>query len=383
MTLLEDVETLKKSPLPEVRETIANKICDYFNKDTFEGEEYKIACDILRLFAKDIEIRVRIALSQSLKNNPKIPHDIALRLASDEMEVAVPILQFSKVITEGDILEIIVSTNSVGKLIAISKRDDVSKSVSSALVLKREEKVCSTLFSNLNAEISEETLNLAIEEFARNGDIVNSLLNRGDLPIGIIEKMISLTTDNLKQKIQEHLQGDNKTADTLVDEVRERATLGLLDEKPINKPLNRVQDESDKAQKAEQLARHLYSQKRLSSSIILRSICEGNIDFFEASLSVSSRIPLVNVRALVRSGEKQALCSLFQRAEFPLSSVDAIVVILKFIKKENYAAKIFDKNTKRRLIEYIEANNYDSNTPLMPYIMALISSDITIDNITN
>jgi uncharacterized protein (DUF2336 family) len=299
------------------------------------------------------------------------------------MEVAVPILQFSKVITEGDILEIIVSTNSVGKLIAISKRDDVSKSVSSALVLKREEKVCSTLFSNLNAEISEETLNLAIEEFARNGDIVNSLLNRGDLPIGIIEKMISLTTDNLKQKIQEHLQGDNKTADTLVDEVRERATLGLLDEKPINKPLNRVQDESDKAQKAEQLARHLYSQKRLSSSIILRSICEGNIDFFEASLSVSSRIPLVNVRALVRSGEKQALCSLFQRAEFPLSSVDAIVVILKFIKKENYAAKIFDKNTKRRLIEYIEANNYDSNTPLMPYIMALISSDITIDNITN
>ena len=97
MSLLSEVEALKKSPMPEVRKTIAEKLSQYFNAGIFHDEEENVACDIIRLMAKDTEVRVRKALSETLKHNPKLPHDVALGLASDELEVAIPILEFSSV----------------------------------------------------------------------------------------------------------------------------------------------------------------------------------------------------------------------------------------------------------------------------------------------
>ena len=387
MTLIEDFESLKKSPLPEVRETIAKKICDYYNNAIFEEEEEAIACEIIRLFAKDVEIRVRKSLAESLKTNLNLPHDVALKLANDELDVAVPILEFSKVLTEGDLLEIIASTKSVGKLIAITKRDDITNNISSALVHKRNEEVCQSLFSNINAQISDETLSIAIEEFAKNGNIVNTLMNRGGLSIGVVEKMISLTTDELKTKIETQLAYNEKQVQAVTVETRERATLDLLKDDPIvdnsNKKVEEEESISSSSLKSEQLAKHLYNSKRLTSSIMLRSICEGNLDFFEASLSVCSGIPLVNVRALVRSGEKNALYSLFKRADFPVSITDSIYVILDFIKKEKFSGQHFDKRMKQKLVEYIKTNKYENTVSLMPYVLALISSELSLSNITD
>ena len=78
MSFLAEVEELKKSPMPEVRRTIALKVAEYFNNGVFDGNELQIASDIIRLMAKDAEVRVRKALADTLKNNPELPHDIAL-----------------------------------------------------------------------------------------------------------------------------------------------------------------------------------------------------------------------------------------------------------------------------------------------------------------
>ena len=56
---------------------------------------------------KDAEVRVREALAQNLKENPDLPHDVALSLAQDVDQVALPILQFSDVLTDDDLIEII------------------------------------------------------------------------------------------------------------------------------------------------------------------------------------------------------------------------------------------------------------------------------------
>jgi len=388
MTFLADVETLKKSPLPEVRETIAKKICEYYNKAVFEEEEENIACEIIRLFARDIEIRVRVALSESLKSNPSIPHDVALRLANDEVDVALPILEFSMALTEGDVIEIIRSTENVAKLIALSKREDVTDPVSSALVYKRNEEVTVSLLSNESADISENSLLTAVEEFAKNGDVINSLINRGGLPIGVVEKMITQTTDKLRKTIEISLKEDEDkdSVSNLVEETQERATLGLLSDEPVKESNIEVQIDANTeniSKKSEQLAKHLYNQKRLTSSIMLRAVCEGNQDFFESSLSVKSGTPLVNVRALVRSGDKKALASLFQRADFPLSVVDAVVIIVQFVVNEGYDENKFSKSMKQKLVEHIESNKYDIDIPLMPYLLALISSDLSLNSVTN
>lgn len=383
MSLLSDVEALKKSPLPEVRETIAQKICEYFNKGTFEEEEELIACEIIRLFARDVELRVRKALSESLKNNPSVPHDVALKLANDEVEVAMPMLEFSTALTESDIIEIIRSTQNIAKLVAISKRQSVSENVSSALVNKHSDDVVVSLLANKKASISDGSLIVIVQEFSQNGDVVNSLIDRGGLSVGVVEKMIALTSESFRKRIEEKFGSKTEGVSNLISETRESATVGLLYNDPVIDPRIVKKEDPKPVTRAEQLARHLHSQKRLTSSIILRAICEGNLDFFETSLSIISAIPLVNVRALVRSGDEKAIRSLFQRAAFPVSVTEAVSVIIQFIRSQNYQEQRFSQSNKQKLLEHITVNGYESKIQLMPYIMALISSDLTINSIEN
>ncbi len=54
-----------------------------------------MAEQIFRIMVKDAEVRVREALAINLKENPNVPHDVAVTLAKDVDQVALPVLRFS------------------------------------------------------------------------------------------------------------------------------------------------------------------------------------------------------------------------------------------------------------------------------------------------
>ena len=57
--------------------------------------------------AQDAELAVRRALSHSLRSAAQLPHDVALRLASDVEAVALPILINSPVLTDQDLIALV------------------------------------------------------------------------------------------------------------------------------------------------------------------------------------------------------------------------------------------------------------------------------------
>ena len=57
--------------------------------------------------AKDVELTVRRALSESLRSARHLPNDVALRLANDVEAVALPILADSPVLTDADLIELV------------------------------------------------------------------------------------------------------------------------------------------------------------------------------------------------------------------------------------------------------------------------------------
>lgn len=377
MSLLSDVEVLKKAPMPEVRETIASKVAQYFNAGIFDSEEVEVAADIVRLLAKDAEIRVRKTLSEALKSNPNLPHDIALGMAQDEIEVANPILEFSNALTEGDLIEIIRSTQQVAKLKAISRREGVTETVSSALIHTRNPEVTESLFENVTAIISEESYQVALKEFQNNGSIINVLINRGGLPIGVAEKMIHFVSGKMKDKLTDQYNLSGKTAESLTEISRERATLQLLDDEPEQKTrLQQSSEEAAKYDKVESLIKHLQREDRLTQSIVLRSLCEGNLKFFEASIAVMAGTSILNARTLIRDKNPAALKSLCKRASLPSSIFAATQIILSFLLEEDETGRIKMPGFKQRLLEHITSQDFDKNVPLMPYILALISSKV-------
>jgi uncharacterized protein (DUF2336 family) len=102
---------------------------------------------------KDVEERVRGALAANLKECPFLPHDIARTLAVDVASVFDPILKFSTVLTDTDLIEIAKSYGAE-KQKAIASRPSLSSDVSDGLINTRNEAVVGTLVANDGAEIS-------------------------------------------------------------------------------------------------------------------------------------------------------------------------------------------------------------------------------------
>ncbi|NEU34803.1 hypothetical protein GN156_29540, partial [bacterium LRH843] len=88
--------------LPETRCEVADNISRSIDSGVFDGSELDVATEIIRLLAKDAELRVRETLANSLKHSSALPHDVALLMAQDVEEVSLPILEYSNVLSEED-----------------------------------------------------------------------------------------------------------------------------------------------------------------------------------------------------------------------------------------------------------------------------------------
>ena len=107
---------------------------------------------------------MRRALSEVLKSLPDAPHDIVFTLALDnEATVAAPVLEFSPVLTDDDLKEVIRASPMTAQLSAISRRINVGEEVSNAIVGTGNVDAITALLKNTSAQIREETLDAIID----------------------------------------------------------------------------------------------------------------------------------------------------------------------------------------------------------------------------
>jgi uncharacterized protein (DUF2336 family) len=102
-----DVRRLLDEPSAANRQDAALKVASAYSAEELSDDERNIAEDIIRFMTQDAEVRVRAALAENLKEYSALSHDIAKKLASDVDTVALPIIQFSDVLTDDDLLEIV------------------------------------------------------------------------------------------------------------------------------------------------------------------------------------------------------------------------------------------------------------------------------------
>jgi len=281
----EDVSRLLLDPSATVRAETAGKIATQFERGEFTAEEREVAEQIFRTMVKDAEVRVREALSKNLKECDELPHDVALILARDVDQVARPMLEFSQVLTDEDLIEI-VRTQSAAKQEAIARRPAVSERVVDALVSTDHEPVVAALVANEGAELSEISLQRVLDRFPDSDAVKEPMTHRRALPITVAERLVSLVSDALKEYLVAHHELSDSLASDLVLQSRERATVGLLSE------------DSD-ARDVADLVSQLKANGRLTPTIVLRALCMGDIAFFEASMAILANIPVANTRLLV------------------------------------------------------------------------------------
>lgn len=329
-----DVAKLLHDPNTDNRAMAASKVADAFSSASLSAEERAIAEDIFRVMLKDAAVRVRSALSESLKDNPDVPHEIAASLANDVDAVAMPMIQHSVVLSDEDLIKII-STRNEDAQKAVASRSTVSQSVSEALVETGTESVVSTLVSNSGANISSKTYDKVLSDFGDAEAINKPMTFRSDLPVSVSEKLVTLVSDQLRDHIMKTHTVSPATAADLLLESREKATVSLV--------------EGGDQETVQDLVDQLDANNRLSPTLMIRALCMGDITFFEVALAKRVNIPVMNAYKLVHDGGRVGLQRLFDAAEMPPQFLVVAQAALD-ISKEMIETGGDDKDVYRKLM---------------------------------
>ncbi len=334
-----DVRKLLSDPSAVTRAETAAKLAIQFDQGDLSPSERAMAEQIFRIMVKDAEVRVREALAVNLKENPNVPHDVALTLAGDVDQVALPVLQFSEILSDADLVQI-VRSQGAAKQKAIAARPKVSAVVADAIVDGADKEAVVTLVSNEGAEITETSFEKVIDKFGEDEAVQAPMVKRSALPVTIVERLVHRVSENLREHLLTHHEMPPSIAADLILQARERATIGL----------STASAEED----VERLVHQLYSNGRLTPSIVLRALCMGDMKFFEYALARRVGIPVLNARMLIHDSGDLGLQGLYGKSGMPKSFYPAIKAAIAVAKEMSYDGEDGDRERyARRMLERV------------------------------
>jgi len=271
----------------------------------------------LQLLARDQVVRVRQILSEALKDIADAPADVIRHLAEDaELVVAAPVLQFSPVLSDTDLLEIISKNAKQDRLHCIANRENIGESIVDMILEKGDVPTIALLLANDSAQLREQALDDVIERSKDTALWHKPLVHRSFLPDHAALKLAQFVADSLLNAL---LERDDLSADTL-KQVRVVVDQ-RLQETGAPADAEQKDDERTPAEIAFDKARQLFQDQQLPPGKILDALENGNDDFVIAALAVRAELDPMAVRKTIADKNVKGLLAIAWTAG--LSAIDA------------------------------------------------------------
>lgn len=299
----EDLRMLVKGPTEDQRALAAHKLCRAIDRDDLTREELARAHEILRLMAKDATELVRRALAVTLKASPVLPHDVAMKLAMDLDSIAVPVLNFSPAFTEEDLIGI-ARHGGPTRQAAIAKRHNLAPSIAGVLMEVGSEEAVRLVCANDNTALSENDLKIAIGRFDRSQPVLTAIAYRKVLPLSVTEKLIALVGDNVRDHLVAHHAVSPDLARQISAGARERVTVDLV-------------DQAERAGDIGAFVAHLNRNGRLTASLLLRALAQGQMGLLEWGIAELAGVPHHRTWLMIHDAGALGLKAIYERAGLP------------------------------------------------------------------
>lgn len=357
---IQDVERLLADGSPHARAATAAKVATLVDLPDLSAAQRRELEGVMRVFARDAALMVRAALAEQLKSTPHLPVDVAQILARDADEVAAPILEYSQVLSDDFLVEV-VGTGDPAKQVAIAGRKSVSPMVSGALIESGAEAAVAKLAANEGASIAETGFERMLERFATSTSVATGLAQRQTLPPTIAEKVIARVSDQLSAELVARHSLPSNIAGKLVDEAREKATAGYA------AMIGEVEASRD-------LARQMHQSGKLTPSIALRSLCMGDLAFFEAAVSLRAGLPLPSTQTLIHDVGGRGLRAVIERAQMPPTFLPAVKSAISAIHETAYDGMPGDRvRFMKKVIARVLTQNEEMGAETLDFLMTKLA----------
>lgn len=278
----------------EVREKLARKIevlLPELDADA-QAQAHKYLVEVIEILAQDQVTRVRQIVAETLKDVASAPNHVIQSLARDAEEVvACPVIEFSPLLSDQDLLEIIESGNNSGSLHAVSRRQGVGEQVTDAIVAARDEGAISALLDNGTAQIREETLDGLVEAAIEISVWQEPLVRRPALPSSAARKLAGFVASSLLDLLKARDDLDRDTARLVAQEVERRIEDEAADTAAASAKASTVTSAAD-GESAEKRAKRMFQAGELDDQILTRALNGGDRDLVRHGLALRANIPL-------------------------------------------------------------------------------------------
>lgn len=284
----------------EVRTSLAAKVAR-LAPGLSEDERDKVhsaAFDALTLLARDEVVRVRQVLAETLKDMTDAPPSVIRQLARDaELAVSGPILEYSPVLSDADLLDIIRAEMPDGCLSAIARRAGLGGDPAQAIVERGEVEAVTELLGNDSAQIREETLDLILDRAPEIEAWHAPMVRRTSLPPGAVQRMAEFVVANMLDVLSQRSDLDAETAAVVREEVERR-----------------LADEDSARETPFEAAQALLDKGELGDEAVLENLKMGRRPFVIAALSLLSGLSADVIEKIVASGSAKGTVALTWKA---------------------------------------------------------------------
>ena len=261
------------------REHLFRNMAQLFSyvSDRCDDEQVAQYDEVLCQLAELVEVEARIHVAKLLAPLERAPGTVVVKLANDDIEVAKPLLEFSNVLSDDDLIDII-GRQSEEHRVAVAGRINVPERVGEAIVEHGEKSSVVRLVRNTNAEFDKATLEKLVERATRDAEIAADLRGRPDLDW----KSLRGEIDTVASKVLEHLGQVNRAIDPVA--------AGKVNAVVYNRLRNRAGFSANEWKVAYNQVKALSDRKQLDDRALARFARFGYGHHAAAALTVMLRV---------------------------------------------------------------------------------------------
>jgi len=245
--------------------------------DRCDDEQVAQYDEVLCQLAELVETEARAHVAKLLAPLDRAPGNVVVKLANDEIQVAQPLLEFSNVLSDDDLIEIVMN-QSEDHRVAIAGRQQVTERVGDAIVEHGQTASVQRLVRNANAELGPQVLGRLVERATTDAEIAADLRGREDIDWKSLGGRINIVGDKVMETIA--------AIDPKIDPV----TVGKVSAVVYNRMRNRAGFNSQDWKVAYNQVKALSDRKQLDERALIRFARFGYGHHTAAALTMLLRV---------------------------------------------------------------------------------------------
>jgi len=268
---------------------------------------------MLLMLAGDAATRVRQTIADALTSLPNAPRAVILKLSRDPVvEVSEPVVQFSPLLTDADLLELLATPPHPGTAVSVASRPGLSAVIADDIATHAGSAAVRALLANRSATIQEATLDSLIGRAGDHPEWHEPLVCRPALPLRALRALSLMVADVLLSKLVARAD----VPPGVVEDLRNRVATTLSEPLP--------------ATEAEILdsVRRMNTSGTLSETPLMEAIAAGDARKAYAILAVCGGVTLSTIDRAISLRSAKALVSLVARAGFGMEAAVAVQGLL-------------------------------------------------------